>query len=79
MLEIDKKHYKGINIYYTRYIVIEKNGGCKDIHSVNPLYLLVNHVSGHIDQKNGNKCLIFDDLVNENKGLLKICRHLGWN
>ena len=79
MLEIDKKHYKGIDIYYTRYIVIEKIGDCKDIHSVNPLYLLVNHVSGHIDQKNGNKCLIFNDLVNEKKGLLKICRCLGWN
>ena len=41
------------------------------IFSVNPLYLLVNHASGYIEEKNGNKYLIFDDSVNENKELLK--------
>ena len=41
------------------------------IFSVSPLYLLVNHASGYIEEKNGNKYLIFDDSVNENKGLLK--------
>ena len=35
------------------------------------MYLLVNHASGYIEEKNGNKYLIFDDSVNENKGLLK--------
>ena len=35
------------------------------------MYLLVNHASGYIEQKNGNKYLIFDDSGNENKGLLK--------
>ena len=35
------------------------------------MYLLVNHASGYIAEKNGNKYLIFDDSVNENKGLLK--------
>ena len=29
--------------------------------------------------KNGNKYLIFDESVNEKKGLLKTCRCLGWN
>ena len=33
--------------------------------------MLVNHASGYIEEKNGNKDLIFDDSVNENKGLLK--------
>ena len=33
--------------------------------------MLVNHASGYIEEKNGNKYLIFDDSVNENKGLLK--------
>ena len=46
-------------------------GDCENIHSVNPLYLLVNHASGYIEEKNGNKYLIFDDSVNENKALLK--------
>ena len=33
--------------------------------------MLVNHASGYIEEKNGNKYLIFDDSVNENKALLK--------
>ena len=49
---------------------IKKILGCKNVHSVNPLYLLFNHASGYIEEKNGNY-LIFDDSVNENKGLLK--------
>ena len=71
MLKIDKKHYKGINIYYIGYITIKKIDDCENIHSVNPLYLLVNHASGYIEEKNGNKYLIFDDSVEENKELLK--------
>ena len=71
LLKIDEKHYKEINIYYIGYITIKKIDDCENIHSVNPLYLLVNHASGYIEEKNGNKYLIFDDSVNENKGLLK--------
>ena len=33
--------------------------------------MLVNHASGYIEGKHGNKYLIFYDSVNENKGLLK--------
>ena len=71
LLEIDKKHYQGIDIYYIGYITIKKIGDCENIHSVNPLYLPVNHASGYIEEKNGNEYLIFDDSVNENKELLK--------
>ena len=71
LLKIDKKHYKGIDIYYIGYITIKKIGDCENIHSVNLLYLLVNHASGYIVEKNGNKYLIFDDSVYKNKGLLK--------
>ena len=71
LLKIDKKHYKGINIYYIGYITIKKIDDCENIYSVNPLYLLVNHASGYIEEKNGNKYLIFDDSVEENKELLK--------
>ena len=28
-----------------------KNDDCENIHSVNPLYLLVNHASGYIEEK----------------------------
>ena len=50
-LKIDKKHYTGIDIYYTGYIGIKNTGDCKNIHSVNPLYLLVDHASGYIEEK----------------------------
>ena len=63
--------HEGIDIYYVGYITIKKIGDCDNIHSVNTLYLLVNHASGYIEEKNGNKYLIFDDSVNENKGLLE--------
>ena len=35
------------------------------------MYLRGNHANGYIEEKNGNKYLIFDDSVNENKELLK--------
>ena len=71
LLKVDKQHYKRINIYYIGYVTIKKVDDCESIYSGNPLYLLVNHASGYIEQKNGNKYLIFDDSGNENKGLLK--------
>ena len=71
LLKIDKNHCKGIDIYYICYITIKKFGDCESIHSVNPLYLLVNQASGYIEEKNRNKYLILDDSVNENKEVLK--------
>ena len=44
---------------------------------MNPLYLLVNHASGHIAEKNGNKYLMFDS-TDENKELLKKYNNV-WN
>ena len=55
LLKIDKKHYKGIDIYYIGYIKIKKIDDCENIHNVNPWHLLVNHASGYIKEKNGNK------------------------
>ena len=75
-LKIDKKHYKGIDIYYIGYITIKKIGDCENIHSVNPLYLLINHASGYIEEKNGNKYLIFDS-ADENKEVLKNTQMFG--
>ena len=42
------------------------------------MYLLVNHAIGYTEERNGNKYWIFDDSVNENKGLLKKHGHV-WN
>ena len=44
---------------------------CESIYSLNPLYLQVNYPSGYIEETNGNKYLIFDDSVNENREVLK--------
>ena len=57
LLKIDKKSYKNIDDY-------------ESIYSVNPLYLRINHASGYIEEKNGNKYLIFDS-VDKNKEVLK--------
>ena len=52
-------------------MTIKKIDDYENIYSVNPLHLLFNHASGYIEEKNGNKHLIFDNSVNENKALLK--------
>ena len=71
LLKIDKNSYKNIDVYYIGYITIKKIDDYESIYSVNCLYLRINHASGYIGEKNGNKYLIFDDSVNENKALLK--------
>ena len=70
MLKIDKKSYKDIGIYNIRYTAIKKIGDCKNIYSVNTLYLRITHASGYIEEINGNKYLIFES-TGENKKLLK--------
>ena len=49
--KIDKKSYKDIGIYNIGDITILKIGNCKNIYSVNPLYLCINHASGYIEEK----------------------------
>ena len=41
LLKIDKKTFKGIGIYTSGYIIIKKIDDCKNIYSVNPLYLRI--------------------------------------
>ena len=70
LLKIDKKSYKDIGIYNIGYITIKKIADCKNIYSVNPLYLRITHTSRYIEEINENKYLIFDS-IDENKELLK--------
>ena len=72
MLKIDRKSYKNIIIYNIGYIAIEKVDDCENIHSVNPLYLCIDRMSGYIEEKGVNKYLVFGS-ANENKELLKKC------
>ena len=52
-LKIDKKDYKDIDIYYVGYVTVKKIGNCKNINSVNSLYLVINEMIGHFEEKNG--------------------------
>ena len=70
LLKIDKKSYKDIGIYNIGYITFKRIDDCEKIYSVNPLYLLIDHASGYIEEKGVNKYLVFDS-TDENKELLK--------
>ena len=63
LLKVDKKSYKDIGIYNIGYITIKKISDCKNIYSVNPLYLRIDHASGYIEEKGVNKYLIFDPMA----------------
>ena len=60
LLKIDKKSHKDIDIYYIGYITIKKFNDCENIHSVNPLYLIIHSATGHFKGKNGEKYVIID-------------------
>ena len=60
LLTIDKKSCKGIDIYYIGYITIKNFGDCENIHSANPLYLIIHSSTGHFKEINDEKYLILD-------------------
>ena len=64
------KNHTKTPVYNIGYITIKKIDDCKNIYSVNPLYLLINTASGYIEEKGVNKYLVFD-CAGENKVLLK--------
>ena len=69
LLKVDKKDYKEIDIYIG-YVTVKKIANCNGINSVNLLYLMINEMIGHFEEKNGNKYLVLDD-VDENKEVPK--------
>ena len=69
LLEIDKNDYNEIDIYYIGYVTAKKIGDYNNINSVNPLYLIVNKMIGHFEEKNENKYLVLDE-IDENKEVL---------
>ena len=70
LLKVDKKDYNEIDIYYIGYVTVKKIANCNNINSVNPLYLMINEMIDHFEEKNGIKYLVLDD-VDENKEVLK--------
>ena len=51
LLKVDKKDYKEIDIYYIGYATFKEIANCNNINSVNPLYLMINEIIGHFEEK----------------------------
>ena len=65
-----KTNYKDIDITYISYVAVKRIASFNNINSVNPLYLMINEVIGHFEEKNGNRYLVLDD-VDKSKEVLK--------
>ena len=60
LLKIGKKSHEDFDIYYIGYVTIKKFNDCKNIHSVNPLYLIIYSATDHFKEKYREKYLILD-------------------
>ena len=61
VLKTDKKSHKDFDVYCIGYITIKKFSNCKNIHRVNPLYLIFHSATGYFkEEENGEKYLIID-------------------
>ena len=67
LLKVDKKDQKEIDI---GYVAVKKIANCNNINSVNPLYLMINEIIGHFEEKNENNYLVLDN-TDENKVVSK--------
>ena len=70
LIQIDKKDYKEIDTYYIDFVTIKKIANCNNINSVNLAYLMIDEMTGHLEEKNENKYLVLDD-VDESKDVPK--------
>ena len=71
LLKIEKKKdYSEIDIYYIVSVTIKKIVDYNNINSVNPLYLMINEMIGHFEEKNESRYLVLDD-VDENREVSK--------
>ena len=60
LLRIDKKSHRHIDFYYINYDTVKNFSNCKNIRSVNPIYLLIYSATGYFKEKNGKKYVIID-------------------
>ena len=51
LLKIEKKSHKDTDIYHIGYITFNKFRDCENIHSVNPLYLIIYSAIGYFKEK----------------------------
>ena len=68
--------YKEIDVYYIGYVTFKEIANCDNINSVNPLYLMIDKMIGHFEEKSGNKYLVLND-VDENKEVSKNIKKFG--
>ena len=73
LLKMNKKSYKNIGIYNIGYVTKKRIDKCNNIHSVNPLYLRIDHTIIYIEENGVNKCLVFNSTY-KNKELLRKCK-----
>ena len=67
LLKVDKKQYKDTDIYYIGYITIQNFGDCENIHSANPLYLIIYSTTRYLKEKYDEKYLILDSTEQYNE------------
>ena len=60
LLNIEKESHGDVDIYYISYIKTKKFSDYENVHSVNPLYLIIHSATGYFREKNGGKKLIID-------------------
>ena len=63
--------------FITLVMWLLKIANCNNINSVNPLYLMINEMIGHFEEKNEIKYLVLDDLHEKQRSFKKIWRSLG--
>ena len=62
LLRLTKNHTK--TLVFTKLGILERKkiDKCNNIHSVNPLHLLIDHANGYIEEKCVNKYLVFNSM-----------------
>ena len=57
-------------------MTVKKFANCNNVHSVNPLSLVIDEMIGHFEEQNENKYLVLDD-VDENKEVSRTIKKFG--
>ena len=51
LIKVDKKNNKEIDIYYIGYVTFKEIANCNNVNNVNLLYLMIDKVIGHFEEK----------------------------
>ena len=75
---MDKKSYQNIGSYYIGYIRIKNIDDYDSIHIENPLYFIIGEDDGNVEERHGNKYLVFA-CTDKKRSIDKIGRTLESN